>query len=93
MPMDNETNALPVSQKKYVYIVKGKNENVALEVDERDVIVNADGDIDCPLDMVLRKNNYTFNHLNEWDAREINFIQIVEGESVTLRSISLTMNL
>lgn len=91
--MDVEASTLTVSPKKYVYIIKGKNENIALEVDERDVIINADGEIDCPLDMVLRKNNYTFNHLNEWDAREISFVEIVEGETVPINSISLNMNL
>ena len=80
-------------EEKYVYIVKGRNKNVALEVDTRDVIVNADGEIDCPLDTILRKNNYTFNHLNEWDAREITFLHVVNDESTILRTILLNTNL
>jgi len=93
MSKEQSEDSLNEQKEKYVYVVKGTKENVALDVDSRDVILNADGDIDCPLDVVLRKNNFTFNHLNEWDAREINFLRVANGESITLRKISLNMNL
>lgn len=91
--MANTPCLTSASEKKYVYVVKGKNSNMALEVDPIDVIENADGEIDCPLDVVLRKNKYTFNHLNEWDAREISFMEVTENETTIIRTISLNMNL
>lgn len=78
---------------QYFYIIKGKKENIILEIDPRDVISNADGDLDCPLDGVLRKNNYTLNDLNVWDALEIHFIRIHEDVSELLGTISLRTNL
>ena len=91
--MANKSHTLLTPEDQYLYIIKGTKENIVLEIDPRDVILNADGELDCPLDVVLRKNNYTFNHLNEWDAREINFIRIHEDETKILGTISLDMNL
>lgn len=91
--MEQCTHERPTHKVHYLYIVKGKKENIALEVDDRDVIENADGDIDCPLDVVLRKNDFTFDHLNIWQATEIHFIRSNGNETETLHKISLDMNL
>lgn len=78
---------------QYRYIVECKDKSVELEVENRDVFQNADDEIDCPLDVVLRKNNYTFNDLMNWDAREIQFVKIIDEEILIINQVSLNVNL
>lgn len=78
---------------QYRYIIECKEKIVELEVDDRDVLHNADNEIDCPLDVVLRKNNYTFNDLMTWDAREIKFIKVCDDTQQVLNRVPLNVNL
>lgn len=78
---------------QYEYVVECVDKQVHLLVEARDVFHNADNEIDCPLDVVLRKNKYSFQDLMNWDAREVKFIQIVDGEETILNSVSLNVNL
>jgi len=80
-------------ESRYFLIVLGSNKVVELQVDEKDLVHNADEEMDCPVDVVLHKNGYTFQDFNEWDAREIQFFRRKKGEEVLLRSISLDVNL
>lgn len=74
-------------------MVIGRDETIQLDVEESDVLVNADGVLDCPIDTVLRKNNYTFDDLNSWLAKEIQFIIIKNDVEQIIHRISLNMNL
>ncbi len=74
-------------------MIIGRDETIQLDVEESDVLVNADGVLDCPIDTVLRKNNYTFDDLNSWLAKEIQFIMIKNDVEQILHRISLNMNL
>ena len=74
-------------------MVIGRDETIQLDVEESDVLVNADGVLDCPIDTVLRKNNYTFDDLNSWLAKEIQFIMIKNDVEQIIHCISLNMNL
>lgn len=80
-------------QKQYFYVIVGQHETVRLNVDNRDVIENADGILDCPFDTVLRKNQYTFEDLNTLLAIEIQFIEVTGHQEKILQSIPLNMNL
>lgn len=88
---ENQSVLTPAIQ--YRYLIECKDKTVELEVEDRDVLHNADDEIDCPLDVVLRKNNYSFNDLMSWDAREIRFVEVREDEERTLNSIPLNVNL
>ncbi|WP_034536921.1 hypothetical protein [Carnobacterium inhibens] len=74
-------------------MVIGRDETIQLDVEESDVLVNADGVLDCPIDTVLRKNNYTFDDLNSWLAKEIQFIMIKNDVEQIIHRIFLNMNL
>lgn len=78
---------------QYKYIIKCKERDVELEVEDRDVFHNADDEIDCPLDVVLRKNDYSFNDLMSWDAREIQFVKLVDEDVQLINSVPLNVNL
>lgn len=71
----------------------GKDQTIRLDIEEADVLVNADGILDCPIDTVLRKNNYTFDDLNSWLAKEIQFIVVNNGVDQILHTIHLNVNL
>lgn len=87
----NQSVSTPAIQ--YRYVIECKNKTVELEVENRDVLRNADDEIDCPLDVVLRKNNYSFNDLMSWDAREIRFVEMREKEERILNRVPLDVNL
>jgi len=74
-------------------VIKGRNQTIRLDVENADVLINADGMIDCPIDTVLRKNEYTFNDLNSWSAEEIRFILIRDDDEQILRTVKLNVNL
>lgn len=78
---------------QYKYIIKCKERDIELEVEDRDVFRNADDEIDCPLDVVLRKNDYSFNDLMSWDAREIQFVKLVDEDIQLINSVPLNVNL
>lgn len=93
--MTKKENLQPVMEEaiQYKYIVECKDQTVQLEVDDRDVLRNADDKIDCPLDVVLRKNAYSFEDLMKWNAYEIQFIQIENNVETLLNRVSLDVNL
>lgn len=93
--MTKKENLQPVMEEaiQYKYIVECKDQTVQLEVDDRDVLRNADDEIDCPLDVVLRKNAYSFEDLMKWNAYEIQFIQIENNVETLLNRVSLDVNL
>lgn len=74
-------------------MIYGKYQTIKLDVEESDVLINADGVLDCPIDTVLRKNDYTFNDLNSWMAKEIQFIVEHHGSESVINTIHLNVNL
>ncbi|WP_407370274.1 hypothetical protein [Carnobacterium sp.] len=74
-------------------MIYGKYQTIKLDVEESDVLINADGVLDCPIDTVLRKNEYTFNDLNSWMAKEIQFIVEHDGSESIINTIHLNVNL
>ena len=61
-----------------------KKKIVTLIVDERDIILNADGEMECPLETTLRKNNITIEIIREWAVERI---QLIEMTSIIEKTI------
>lgn len=77
----------------YQYNVECRNQTVVLDIENSDLIYNADGEVDCPLDLVLRKNNYSFQDLMKWESDSVHFVE-TDGDCETiLRTIPLEINL
>jgi len=74
-------------------VIHGKYQTIKLDVEESDVLINADGVLDCPIDTVLRKNKYTFEDLNNWLAKEVQFIMEHNGSESVINTILLDVNL
>lgn len=93
MSQNSIESSAPTKMIQYRYVIECKEKTVELEVDDRDVIKNADDELDCPLDVVLRKNNYSFNDLMTWDAREICFVKVMEEDVSVINRISMNVNI
>ncbi|OJF95331.1 hypothetical protein [Alkalibacterium sp. 20] len=93
MSHSKKSQSVLTSTIQYRYIIECKDKTVELEVANQDVINNADDEIDCPLDVVLRKNNYDLSDLTSWNAREIRFVKVNDDEEYVLKKVLLNMNL
>lgn len=74
-------------EKEFKYIIEGKTVLITLSVDNNYVICNADGNIDCPLETVLRKNNFTLQELRKWELIDICFVKIIDDQEIIISQI------
>lgn len=77
----------------YQYNVKCREKTVVLDIEDTDLIYNADGEVDCPLDLVLRKNCYSFQDLMDWESQTVHFVEIDGDCEKILKRITLSVNL
>jgi len=60
-----------------------------LDIDSSDIIQNADGEIDCPLDRVLRKHHLGMKDLFELNVEKVKFILQTETKETIINCITL----
>ncbi|MGB7366874.1 hypothetical protein [Carnobacterium jeotgali] len=77
----------------YAYILEGKNVCNTLPVDEDDLIENADGILDCPLDGVLRKHKLSLSDLNTMKMTKLLFVKVEDKRTIVLNTIRLNVNI
>lgn len=77
----------------YAYILEGKNVCNTLPVDEDDLIENADGILDCPLDGVLRKHKLSLSDLNTMKMTKLLFVKVEDKRTIVLNTICLNINI
>lgn len=75
---------------KFFFVIESKENNTVrhLDVDDMDVIQNADGEVDVPLDRVLRKHKLGMKDLFEMKVEQINFVLESNARQTILNSIS-----
>lgn len=86
-------NTQYITSVSYKYVLSGLDKEFVLNIDENDIIQNADGELDCPLETVLRKNHYSFTDLTKWNIQTIHFVEIVNEVETSLRQIDLNINI
>lgn len=87
-----EANVIRV-RTSYAYILEGKNVCNTLPVDEDDLIENADGILDCPLDGVLRKHKLSLSDLNTMKMTKLLFVKVEDKRTIVLNTICLNINI
>lgn len=87
-----EANVIRV-RTSYAYILEGKNVCNTLPVDEEDLIENADGILDCPLDGVLRKHKLSLSDLNTMKTTKLLFVKVEDKRTIVLNTICLNINI
>jgi len=78
---------------QYVYVLVKNDTEIELEIDQEDFILNADDELDIPLEMILRKNHLTLNDLYTMNVQKLLFVRKDDDGSITLKQICLDMNL
>ncbi|MER2110758.1 MAG: hypothetical protein ABS889_07440, partial [Desemzia incerta] len=66
---------------------------IELKIDQEDFILNADDELDIPLEMILRKNHLTLNDLYTMNVQKLLFVRKDDGHPITLKQICLDINL
>ncbi|SFH74775.1 hypothetical protein [Pisciglobus halotolerans] len=77
----------------YAYVIEGNEMKKTFSVCRNDIIENADGEIDCPLDAVLSKHHLTFGDLNGLSPTRALFVKYEGEQETVLNEISLNINL
>lgn len=78
-----------MTEKTYQYVLKGKEKDHTLAVAEEDFLINADGEIDYPIEKVLRKHQLAFEDLAKMEIQTIQFIAREGDKRTVLHEISL----
>lgn len=78
---------------QYAYVLVKQDTDIELEISQEDFILNADGEIDIPLEIILRKNHLTLNDLYMMNIQKLLFVRKSDGHSHTLKQICLNVNL
>lgn len=77
---------------KYEMVFENDLEKRILAVYPEDLIENADGQLDCPIEYVLRRNQLSLTDLNELSPNRAIFIRRNGEESTIIREIALNVN-
>lgn len=77
---------------KYEMIFEGNKEKRTLTVCAEDLIENADGQLDCPLEYVLRRNQLSISDLNALSPERAIFVHKKGDKSTVLNEIVLNVN-
>ncbi|GEK91946.1 hypothetical protein AKA01nite_15680 [Alkalibacterium kapii] len=72
-------------------VLTGEDKVVTLLVEESDLVVNADGEIDCSLETILRKNKVSTGDIHEWKIQRIQIIEVIEGKEKVIREYNPEM--
>lgn len=88
--MDHIEKALNV---QYVFVLVKNDTKIELKIDQEDFILNADDELDIPLEMILRKNHLTLTDLYTMNVQKLLFVRKDDGHPITLKQICLDINL
>ncbi|MER2063506.1 MAG: hypothetical protein ABS873_02540 [Alkalibacterium sp.] len=65
-------------------VLTGKEKIITLTVDENDIVTNADGELDCPLETTFRRNQITAGDIEEWEIETIQLIEMTKEQENVL---------
>lgn len=74
-------------QKRFIYIIETPTESKELAIEEAELIENADGELDCPLDHVLRRYQLGLDDLFSMKVENVSLVEESTLERKLIRSI------
>lgn len=74
--------------KRFIYVIETPTESKELFIREDELIENADGELDCPLDTILSRYQLHWNDLFQMNAASVSLIEEDLLERKMIRSIS-----
>lgn len=75
-------------KKRFVYVIETPTDSKELLIRDNELIENADGELDVPLDIILSRYHMGWNDLFDMDTDMIYLMQEDSVERKVLRSIS-----
>lgn len=70
--------------KSLMIVLIGTEKVITLTVDENDLVMNADGEIDCPMETTLRKNKITAETMNQWGIESVRLVEMTSEKEKVL---------
>lgn len=65
-------------------VMVGEEKVITLTVDEKDIVLNADGELDCPFETTLRRNLITVEDIQEWRVEKIQLVQKTKNQETLI---------
>ncbi|MFO8069650.1 MAG: hypothetical protein R6U02_06760 [Alkalibacterium sp.] len=75
-------------KKRFIYVIDTPTESKELLIREDELIENADGELDCPLDLILQRYHMEWDDLIKMKASTVSLMQEDLHERRMIRSIS-----
>jgi len=75
-------------KKRFIYVIDTPTESKELLVRDNELIENADGELDCPLDLILHRYQMAWDDLFQMKAATVSLMQEDFYERKVIRSIS-----
>ncbi|MDN6291280.1 MAG: hypothetical protein L0J63_13515 [Tetragenococcus koreensis] len=77
--MEKKLELLKQRNSTMTCVFTGSKKIVTLVVEENDLVINADENIDCSLETILRKNRVGKDNIHEWGIENIQLIEVSQG--------------
>lgn len=65
-------------------VMVGEEKVITLTVDEKDIVLNADGELDCPFETTIRRNLITVEDIQEWRVEKIQLVQKTKNQETLI---------
>lgn len=75
-------------KKRFIYVIETPTESKELDIKETEMIENADGELDCPLDYVLSRYHLGLSDLFNMQVANVSLIEESLSKRKVIRSIS-----
>ncbi len=75
-------------EKRFIYLIETPTESKELFIRENELIENADGELDCPLDTILSRYHMAWDDLFQMNAATVSLVEVDIAERRMIRSIS-----
>lgn len=74
-------------KRRFIYVIETPTESKELDINEHELIENADGELDCPLDLVLSRYQLGLADLFNMHVANVSLIEENISERKLIRSI------
>lgn len=80
-----EKSKFSIHSLEFLLIVMiGKDKIITLAIDDNDIVANADGELDCPLETTLRRNNITVDKISKWEIEKFQIVAMTSEQEEVL---------
>lgn len=75
-------------KRRFIYVIETPTESKELFIRENELIENADGELDCPLDTILSRYHMEWDDLFQMNAARVSLMEEDRRDRKIIRSIS-----